>query len=195
MAKKQLASATEQLESCDECGESRDPLYGDTNDRECYRCRSTKGRVASLVEAIKVNGTNPERIPEWPAIRSELRKHFDPNLSDAEYLACLLDLLLPENRGDRESMLRMPMAEVVTLLKKTDTADTKTDTGKKLPENTEITDTARYIREQRKLIATGNRPKAFQKALIEDKWPDDPKKCKAMGRELQPSRYGHLLDF
>ena len=78
-------------------------------------------------------------------------------------------------------------------------ADKKTDNGKeneiKLPPN-DVNNAARYISEQRKLIKEGRRPKAGKKALIEEHVVDsDPKKINRLAKELQPSRYGYLLNI
>ena len=72
-----------------------------------------------------------------------------------------------------------------------DGADKKTDNEKKLPPH-HINECARYIKAQRKLIADGKRPRATKKALIAEHLGSDD--TDAMERELQPSRYGWVLD-
>ncbi len=71
------------------------------------------------------------------------------------------------------------------------TADKKTDKEKKLPPN-DVNDCARYVVDQRRLIAAGKRPAASKKALVVECVGelDAP----AMERQLRPSRFGWLLD-
>ncbi len=78
-------------------------------------------------------------------------------------------------------------------------ADNKTDkttkNGKKLAPG-DVNDAGRYIRKQRKLVRENKRPNATKKQLIAEHVGDDcSKQFKRINKELQPSRYGWILNI
>jgi hypothetical protein len=79
------------------------------------------------------------------------------------------------------------------------TADTKTDSGKKLPDNPEVLRCAKFVRDKLMRMAAGDTPKAERKAIvqefIEDHHPDPKPKLNSFDKNFQPSRYGWLLDI
>jgi len=113
-----------ELPACPTCGKEQDSLRGDTDDRACHRCRSTEGLMAGVCLAIEANGSEPGLIEGWPALRLLMRERFGPTLSDSACLDCLKDLLLVDNGGDREAMLRTRLSDVVSILGEPDTPDT-----------------------------------------------------------------------
>ena len=70
--------------------------------------------------------------------------------------------------------------------------DKKTDKEKKLPPH-DVNDCARYFVEQQKLIKKGERPAASKKQLIAEHIGSND--TGAMERQLQPDRFGWLLDI
>jgi len=72
--------------------------------------------------------------------------------------------------------------------------DSGKENGKKLPPN-DVNDAARYIREQKKLIRAGKRLEAGKKELIAEHVVGDQQKINRLSKELQPSRFGWLLDI
>ncbi len=154
--------------------------------------------MAGLCLAIEANGgVGLHRFSEWGGIRGTLQKELGPNWSDSEYLDYLRGLLLKGTKGNVEAMLRIPVADVVGLIEKADAADSKTDNFKKNPKKiapNDVNDAARYILEQKKLIADEKRPYAGKKALIREHVGDENEsEVERLAKALQPTRYGWIL--
>ena len=71
--------------------------------------------------------------------------------------------------------------------------DKKNNSERKLPP-TDILVAAKYILAQRKHINQGKRPKASKKGLLMEHTSDDTQEAKRLAKELQPCRYGWLLE-
>ena len=99
--------------SCSQCGK---PLSKRDEDRStCNACRSARGKMADLDIAIRANGDDPNRIPEWPDIRYLLRKRFGEQ-SYPELLDRFRDWLSVERGFSEEEYLLLPFDEVKDLL-------------------------------------------------------------------------------
>jgi hypothetical protein len=75
------------------------------------------------------------------------------------------------------------------------TADTKTDKPKKLPQNPEITKAAKHVVQQREKAQRDGTPEPSLIDSLTEFTHGDPTKALSLRRALQPSRYGWLLNL
>lgn len=152
---------------------------------------------------------NPPAVPAYEPTEGE-QKVLENAYNDWSHEAPAWDLVradLLASGMDLNAIKELTVRQAVHLILSRNTegafrvntgqTDKKTDKGrkkeKKLPPH-DVNNTARYIKEQRKLISEGKRPKAAKKALIAE-CVSDPRACRRMEKALQPSRYGWLLDI
>ena len=205
---------------CPKCGKPRNLRKGDDVDRECHRCRSIDGKIASLHLAIGLRESTETDVPDfaveeksWSEARKLLRERIKTGTvvgdkrkitellgSDERLLEWLIDEAVKDLGSSREDVLRMELSNLPDLAKTVRNVaktETKTETKKEkrsIPPPADVYQAAMFVRKERKRIEAGKRDKVSKKELVIEYVDDnDPARVDRLCNELKPSRFGNLL--
>ncbi|TWU27603.1 hypothetical protein [Bythopirellula polymerisocia] len=96
---------------------------GDAEDRLCFKCRSTEGRIAEMHYKILL-GNDAREINDWQELRDIMIELHGSGLTDDKYFEHLEGALLVKHVNTRYELMRMKTSEALEKLRSSQSNET-----------------------------------------------------------------------